>query len=127
MQDTAVIQRIRRSEYGVFGLWTKDEVMLCHTLERPWLNNAEGISCIPAGTYKCLVERSGKFPYKHFRLYEVQDRVGILVHRGNWIIDSHGCILVGMLANTKGIEQSRKALDVLVEKFPNGLTLVIKD
>jgi len=64
------------------------------TLERPWLNNAKGISCIPAGTYICKRVDSPKFG-NTFEVTGVPNRDAILLHKGNIDDDSHGCILVG--------------------------------
>ena len=50
---------------------------------------------IPAGVYHC-----GKYPSKKFGLrYHVRDvpeRTYILIHAGNFVRDTHGCILLGM-------------------------------
>ena len=121
-----VLTRIKENQYGTFGLLSKDEIMICHTLERPWIKNARSISCIPTGTYECTVEKSIKFPYDHYRLHDVKDRSDILIHKGNTIVDTSGCILVGMLSNDKGIEQSKVAMNTLIERFPNGFTLEIR-
>ena len=124
---TIVLQRGKRSKYGVFGEMHEADVNICASLERPWFNNAENVSCIPAGSYKCTVETSNRFPYLHYRLHNVEGRKDILIHKGNWIIDSLGCILVGLKANTIGLDKSKLALDKLLEKYPTGFTLVIKD
>ena len=73
------------------------------TLERPWLHNRKGESCIPEGTYQCL--RCSNSPdYGHqdspkfgdtFQVMEVPNRSHILFHKGNINDDSHGCILIG--------------------------------
>lgn len=122
-----ILTRLKQTEYGVFGLLSKDEVVLCHTLERPWIKNARSVSCIPLGTYHCTSEKSIKFPYLHYRLHDVINRSDILIHRGNTILDTTGCILVGMLANEKGIGNSKDAMNMLTSRFPQGFTLQIKD
>lgn len=127
MEPTIVLQRGLRNEYGTFGEMLDKASILCKTLERIWLKNANNISCIPTGAYKCVPDYTAKFPYKHYLLLNVRDRVAVKIHRGNWITDTHGCILVGLKATTKGIEQSKAALDMLIEKYPKGFTLVVKD
>ena len=126
--ETLTLQRRLRNEFGTFGDLHNQGIHECYTLERMWLNNASNISCIPAGEYLVTIRKgSAKFPYTHFELHEVEGRSMILIHRGNWIIDTHGCILVGVDIEKKGIGQSKKALDKLVTKYPNGFMLVVKD
>jgi hypothetical protein len=75
------------------------------TLELPWRENKNGVSCIPEGEYflrKRKAHESGKFDHDHLIL---SDRVGgvtladtrsyILIHRGNFYTDIKGCILTG--------------------------------
>lgn len=122
-----ILQRLKRSKYGTFGMITDAGMSICKTLERLYLNNAPMVSCIKPGTYIVTVERSLKFPYLHYRLHDVDDRTDVLIHRGNTVIDTHGCILVGTISNEQGIEHSKDALDMLIAKYPNGFTLTIKD
>lgn len=127
MLDEVIIQRSRKDEYGIFGVLSYLDISRCYTLERPYHNNEPMISSIIAGRYLCKQETSVKFPYLHWRLYDVPGHKDILIHRGNTIIDTHGCILVGKKTNDKGIERSKDALDELVKDLPKEFYLVIKD
>jgi len=64
------------------------------TLERPWLNNKPFMSCIPPGEYEV---RWHKSPSKGecWKLHGVPNRSEILIHVGNSVDDTEGCILVG--------------------------------
>jgi len=68
------------------------------TLELPWLNNAQDISCFEPGEYLVkYMPRSASGKYT--RVWHVQDvpgRTGILFHKGNFLRDTHGCVLVGL-------------------------------
>lgn len=79
------------------------------SIERPWLNNASNVSCIPEGQYLAKwLPRSGSGRYK--RVWHVQDvpgRTGILIHVGNFVKDSLGCILPGI---THGQASGRHAV-----------------
>lgn len=72
----------------------------CFTLELPYLDNKNSISCVPKGTYKIRF-RDGKkegsrvAPYDHIEILDVPNRKWILIHRGNFHTQTRGCILVG--------------------------------
>jgi hypothetical protein len=80
------------------------------TLERPWLNNRRGESCIPIGEYICYrCSSSPDYGFKDspkfgdtFQVFDVADRSKILFHKGNINDDTHGCILVGEQFGTLG-------------------------
>lgn len=85
----------KHGTFGVLGYVSPDGLMpLCFTLEDPWLDNQANISCIPPGHYNCHRIDSPKFG----EVYEIENVVGrtkILIHRGNTIHDTHGCVLLG--------------------------------
>lgn len=66
----------------------------CHTLELPWKDNQQNISCIPEGEYKVEKRFSKKFK-SHFHITNVEGRSYILIHPGNYYTDIRGCVLVG--------------------------------
>ena len=61
----------------------------CRTLELP--RN----ECIPEGEYPIFLTFSPKFNRIMPRLMAVIGHEGILIHKGNYIRDTSGCILVG--------------------------------
>lgn len=66
----------------------------CFTLELPWKNNENNISCVPAGIYRYhryLSPSKGKV----LLLEDVPDRTYVEIHAGNFTRDILGCILVG--------------------------------
>lgn len=64
------------------------------TLELPWLDNKNRVSCIPTGTYD-VVRRWSKAHGDHFHITNVPGRDKILIHKGNYHTDILGCILTG--------------------------------
>lgn len=70
------------------------KLQLC-TLELPDLGNQKNISCIPEGKYEVHRIYSPKFG-KCFHVQDVPGRSEILIHKGNYNKDTHGCILIGM-------------------------------
>jgi hypothetical protein len=102
------------------------------TLELPWVNNENNVSCIPKGIYPIKKWNiSGKFNYEHFLLEDVPDRSQVKIHRGNFTRQIHGCILPGLThADIDGdgirdVTYSRIALNKLLEVMPARSTITI--
>jgi len=68
------------------------------TLEPPWLFNRRNCSSIPAGTYQChFLSRSNSGRYRNiYHVRDVERRSGILIHNGNIVRHTLGCILIGL-------------------------------
>lgn len=64
-------------------------------LERPWLENARGVSCVPAGTYLCRLRFSPKHDREVYELQNVPGRDDVEIHIGNVVDDTQGCLLIG--------------------------------
>lgn len=98
------------------------------TLERPWVDNKPEISCIPADMYEVkyrdsdLTKRltSGKHT-KTFQIVDVEGRTNIMIHIGNFIKNSLGCVLVGMshgrASGEDTVWSSAKAFEIFIEKM----------
>lgn len=65
------------------------------TLEDAWLNNERDLSCIPAGRYEFKRVLSPRFG-DTFEVCNVPSRSHILLHCGNNVEDTRGCILIGL-------------------------------
>jgi len=91
---TLTIRRIATGPHGTFGCLKYKDIPFALTLEREWLDNAQGISCIPSGSYICERVDSPKFG-DTFEVKNVPNRTHILFHKGNLDEDSRGCIIIG--------------------------------
>lgn len=96
----------------------------CMTIERPWLDNQRKVSCIPEGVYAMkwrpspLVTRLSKG--KHTSAWEAADvinRSDILIHQGNYVRHSEGCILVGKDHSKNGEEWMVTSSVVTYDRF----------
>lgn len=86
-----------------------------YTLERPWHDNKTDISCIPPGRYKIVPYSSEKYP-DCYEITGVLGRTKILIHPGNFIKDTRGCILPGLGLHYQSkpmVTYSKKAMDLL--------------
>jgi hypothetical protein len=85
------------------GSWYVDGIMTCKTMELPWRENQHNISCIPEGIYEVIREAtSNNHEYPHFRILNVQNRDGILVHKITYVSGLKGCIGVGEFMDLNG-------------------------
>lgn len=74
----------------------------CATIELPWRNNEQRVSCIPEGEYQLrmrpspVVQRSsgGEFS-EGWEVCAVPGRTFIMLHPGNWADNVLGCIAMG--------------------------------
>jgi len=89
------------------------------TVERPWLQNQNRVSCIPPGTYNFIKSKANNNPKLKdvLRLTNPPFRNGILVHVGTKPTDSEGCILPTQLDGTNSTSAMREILDFL---YPQG-------
>ena len=129
--QTLKLIRGETSESGTFGeLWMGNE-FLCVTCEDPWHQNMRGNSCIPRGLYECKPHSGQK--YKNvWEVCDVPGRSAILIHNGNTISDTQGCILVGKAKGVfpggmPGITHSRETLDMLRHKLPSYFRIEITE
>lgn len=68
--------------------------IISYTLERPWQDNQQNISSIPAGTYPGILRYDHKDHWR-IELQNVPGRTNVQIHTGNEPDQSKGCILVG--------------------------------
>jgi hypothetical protein len=105
-----------------------DGVPLCNTCEDPWNENTRGESCIPKGVYK-FVPHNGQLYKNVWVALNVPNRTGILIHSGNTIKDTRGCLLVGngfgTLDGMPGVLNSVQTLEKLRGILPPEFILTI--
>lgn len=97
------IIRTETSDHGTLGRLVAEDGWQCVTLELPWRDNRPNISCIPPGKYPVLWGISPRFKRYYYRLQQVPERSGVMIHAGNLAGDAslglrthvQGCILLG--------------------------------
>lgn len=94
------------------GVLLLDGKPLAFTLELPWAGNERRKSCIPTGDYTLSPYNSKKFG-SVWLVEDVPGRTGILIHAGNTVSDTSGCILVGLQASLSALQRSKDALAAL--------------
>lgn len=108
----------------------------CWTLELPWRSNRLRESCIPPEpghapiTYDAQKHDSPRFG-RTIYLPGVSDRTEILIHPGNYVSDTAGCILVGYdLRDLNGdgpldVTNSQATMRKLLDLVPDELTVSV--
>jgi Family of unknown function (DUF5675) len=68
------------------------KLVVCNTIELPWLQNKRSVSCIPEGRYE-LMKRTTAKRGQHLLVLNVKGRDGILIHPANDALkELRGCI-----------------------------------
>ena len=102
-----------------------------HTIERPWQDNAQKVSCIPEGTYVVQWREAhwSRFP-RAFQIMEVPGRAGILIHSANLARQLQGCIAPGLnrgvLQGEPAVLNSVLAIAFLESQLPKKFILEIR-
>jgi hypothetical protein len=80
------MRKYKKSSY-IIGDIAINEKWVCDTLEP--------LNCIPIGIYQLSISKSPKFGKYLVHVDNVYQRDGILIHAGNTVKDTEGCILPG--------------------------------
>lgn len=110
------LERFHDSGSAVRGFFYIDGDLKCFTIERPWLENAVGISCIREGTYIVKPKTWGKFGTPEdpaLWLQDVPGRTHILIHAANRAEQLQGCIAPGVKCGPDYVERSVDALKAI--------------
>lgn len=125
-----ILSRFIMSEYGTFSAVSIDDNPVCVAVELPWKNNAQFVSCIPAGIYNC----TKMVHIKHGVIWKVNDvvgRSGVLIHEGNTIKDVLGCIAMGRYFGSvdglPAVMDSDNTMTELRTVFEDEFDLIIRD
>lgn len=119
---------IRHPCSGTFGTLELPSSTKLFTVERPWLQNRNNVSCIPTGVYilrkrrSSVVEKSsgGEF-LEGWEITDVLGRTYIMFHPANWPNNVKGCVGVGMdytiMGGKLGVSESRDAHRILMSEL----------
>ena len=100
------------------------------TLELPWKNNKQSVSCIPSGFYQCKKINSPSLG-ECIEIENVTGRTHIRIHKGNYTFQIQGCILVGdSIKDINGdmipdVTNSGNSFDKLMKTVPDNFVLEI--
>lgn len=102
-------------EVGKLSLMTCEDAVRDHKIP--------GITAIPEGIYKVIVNFSQRFQKFLPLLLDVPNFSGIRIHSGNTTEDTEGCVLVGTTRTKGGVANSRYAMSLLMEELQKAIDL----
>lgn len=139
--NKATLQRFYHDKV-TFGRLTFDwlpKLPIIYTLELPWLNNRNKISCIPQGLYNVTTHNSLDHP-DTFEILCVPGRKNILLHIGNYACDvplgkkihksdTQGCVLVGLGYDktVPMLKRSADAMNILRDSIPGNWCVEVRN
>ena len=135
--ENLILERQEYSRDWIIGSFYIDGEFICHSLERPWLDNKPFESCVPEGEYK-LQYHSYKGRLDTYALIgetvshfpSDKERSLILIHPANKVTELHGCIAPGLEKNSDEgmVLSSRKAhnklMNIIVSKNIDTITII---
>ena len=122
------LERFAYSPDGTFGRFFMPSGKVFFTVERPWLDNEESLSCIPEGIYALhrrpsqIVTNSTHGEYTDaYEVMGVPGRSDILIHPANWPSELRGCIGPGttyvVLTGRNAVSNSVLAFKQIMEEL----------
>lgn len=118
-----IVELIRLEEnfqYGTFGVLKINKEVFCVTLENPDIENKQFVSSVPAQQYLCKRIMSPKYG-ECFEIQNVPDRDHCLLHPGNIVEHTEGCVIVashyGKLKENRAVLNSGNTYKKFMERL----------
>lgn len=113
-----ILQRDSQDGARTYGILQSDTgIVECQTIERPWLDNQNGVSCIPAGVYPCALRFSPHHGFAVFGVTNVPHRTDVEIHAANVPTQLLGCIALGETRGTLNGQDAVMASQNAVDTF----------
>ena len=113
-----ILQRDNQDAIRTLGTMARDDGSVeCQTIERPWADNQEGVSCVPAGEYECALRFSPHHGFCVFGLVDVPNRSDVEIHAANLASQLLGCIALGESRDTLNGQDAVLASQAAVDTF----------
>lgn len=134
-----LVKRIAKKETYTIGKMYIDGKYFCDTLEDKDRGLSQsmteeeirkrkvyGLTAIPTGAYKVIVNYSERFGKRMPLLLDVKGYAGVRIHSGNTPADTLGCILVGRNTAKGMVTESRKTFLRLMETLKHNNEVILR-
>ena len=134
-----LVKRIAKKETYTIGKMYIDGKYFCDTLEDKDRGLSQsmteeeirkrkvyGLTAIPTGAYKVIVNYSERFGKLMPLLLDVKGYAGVRIHSGNTPADTLGCILVGRNTAKGMVTESRNTFLRLMETLKRNNEVVLR-
>ena len=134
-----LVKRIAKKETYTIGKMYIDGKYFCDTLEDKDRGLSQsmteeeirkrkvyGLTAIPTGAYKVIVNYSERFGKRMPLLLDVKGYAGVRIHSGNIPAHTLGCILVGRNTAKGMLTESRKTFLRLMETLKSNNEVVLR-
>ena len=134
-----LVKRIAKKETYTIGKMYIDGKYFCDTLEDKDRGLSQsmteeeirkrkvyGLTAIPTGAYKVIVNYSERFGKRMPLLLDVKGYAGVRIHSGNTPADTLGCILVGRNTAKGMVTESRMTFLRLMETLKRNNEVVLR-
>lgn len=124
-----IYRKYKKESYTIGRLFI-DGQFVCNTLEPKdrgldqqmsvgdiRMCKVRGLTAIPLGRYKVEMSWSVKFKERRPFLIDVPCYTGVMIHEGNTVRSTMGCILVGMNTVKGCVMESKRYLAVIMKKI----------
>lgn len=122
MKPILELIRLEESKQGTFGVLKINKEVFCVTLEPSDQENAQNISSIPAQQYDVARIMSPKYG-ETFQILDVPGRDHVLIHAGNVVEHTKGCIILGQhwgkLRDARAILNSGDTFKAFMDQLQN--------
>ena len=108
------------TESSTIGDFIIDNEFFCYSLEdtvREEGVKISGLTAIPEGRYRVIVDRSTRFRRAMPHILNVPNFEGIRIHNGNYPKDTEGCPLLGFTKSKDFVGDSRNAFNQFFDKL----------
>lgn len=112
------LKRTDFTDNSTIGELFIDGAFFCYTIEDKVREvKIKGVTAIPTGTYKVIVNMSNRFKKLMPLLLDVPNFEGVRIHAGNTSADTEGCLILGYSKSANFVGNSKKAVADFMKKI----------
>lgn len=126
------LNRFGEIHQATIGVLLINKEFFSYTLERPWLNDKNDISCIPTGIYTVKLTESARFKrvLPQILMPVGSKRTGIRMHSASYVSELEGCVSCGyeyyLTPSKVVLTRSRDAIKDLISRMSEESVITLR-